>query len=98
MYTSNTTCFGTNWYYLGYMGSMYYQGDLAPRPLSLSFGPSNLAYGTSVGTEFFLGWCKHKNSQRSNQWGRRIRQRLHRKERNLSFTSSVTEVGFIYRY
>ena len=30
-------------------GTMYYQGDLAPRPLSISFGPGNLSWGVSTG-------------------------------------------------
>lgn len=75
-------------------GSMYYQGDLAPRPLSLSFGPSNLAYGTSVGTEFF-SWLgvstKILRGQISGDDA--YASDYARKERNLSFTSSVTEVS-----
>ena len=80
-------------------GSMYYQGDLAPQPISLSFGPSNIAYGTSVGTEFFDWLGVSSRILRGSISGDDAYARDNtRKIRNLSFTSPITEVSLLTNF
>ncbi len=75
-------------------GAMYYQGDLAPQPINLSFGPANLSWGLSVGYNFNpwisieLGYMKGRISgddMYSDSYSRRLR--------NLSFVSPVNEIS-----
>lgn len=75
-------------------GTLYYQGDLAPRPLKFSFGPGNLAWGASAGynitpwaslnTRFMIGRISGNDSFAEDP-GRR--------SRNLSFYSPLYEYG-----
>jgi hypothetical protein len=78
----------------GHFGSFYYQGDLAPRPVDLSFGPGNLALGISVGRDindwlslnlkYFRGRISGDDAFAEN---------LDRRSRNLSFSSPIYEYG-----
>ena len=75
-------------------GTMYYQGDLAPRPLRISFGPGNLSWGVSTGynvtpwasinTRFMIGRLAGDDSFAEDPG---------RKSRNLSFYSPLYEYG-----
>lgn len=75
-------------------GTLYYQGDLAPRPLKLSFGPGNLAWGISGGynitpwmslnSRFMIGRISGNDSYAEDPG---------RKSRNLSFYSPLYEYG-----
>lgn len=79
----------------GHIGSLYYQGDLAPKPIDLSFGPGNLALGFSVGRDV-SDWCsvnvRHYRGRISGDDA--FADDNGRKVRNLSFTSPLYEYGF----
>jgi hypothetical protein len=77
-----------------HIGALYYQGDLAPRPLDLSFGPSNLCWGISAGVNitdwaslnarYMVGRLTGDDSYAND---------IKRKQRNLSFVSPLYEYG-----
>lgn len=83
-----------NFYFKAHFGTMYYQGDLAPKPLELSFGPGNLCWGISGGygitdwatihTRFMIGRLSGDDAFADD---------ISRKERNLSFASPLYEYG-----
>lgn len=86
--------YGQTYQVKAHVGAMYYQGDLAPKPLDLSFGPGNLCWGISAGVDI-TDWVSLN--------GRYIVGRLSgddkfaddssRKMRNLSFQSPLYEYG-----
>ena len=77
-----------------HLGAFYYQGDLAPKPIDLSFGPGNLCWGISIGTnvkdwctvysKFMIGRITGDDSF-SDEFSRRAR--------NLRFASPLYEYG-----
>lgn len=78
----------------GHMGALYYQGDLAPKPIDLSFGPGNLAVGVSVGRDIF-DWCsinfRHFRGRISGDDAFAVN--ADRRARNLRFTAPLYEYG-----
>lgn len=81
-------------YLKSHVGALYYQGDLAPKPLDLSFGPGNLCWGISAGygvndwatlySRFMIGRLTGDDAFASDPA---------RKLRNLSFASPLYEYG-----
>jgi len=77
-----------------YLGAMYYQGDLSPKPLDISFGPGNFCYGfaaglnatdwLSINTRFMMGRLTGDDAYADNP---------QRRLRNLSFSSPLYEYG-----
>ena len=77
-----------------YLGAMYYQGDLSPKPLDISFGPGNLTYGfaagynatdwLSINSRFMMGRLTGDDAYADNP---------QRRLRNLSFSSPLYEYG-----
>lgn len=78
----------------GHFGALYYQGDLTPKPIDLSFGPGNLAMGFSVGRDV-TNWCsinfRHFRGRISGDDA--FSENADRKLRNLSFVSPLYEYG-----
>jgi hypothetical protein len=78
----------------GHIGALYYQGDLAPKPIDLSFGPGNLAVGISAGRDL-TDWCsinfRHFRGRISGDDA--FSENTDRRLRNLSFTSPLYEYG-----
>ncbi|MEZ4910291.1 MAG: DUF6089 family protein [Saprospiraceae bacterium] len=99
LFSITTHITGQRIYVNVHVGSMYYQGDLAPQPIKLSFGPSNIAYGTSVGTEFF-NWfglstrILHGSISGDDAYARDPQ----RKVRNLSFVSPITQFSLLTHF
>ncbi len=78
----------------GHIGALYYQGDLAPKPLDLSFGPGNLCWGISGGIDI-TDWA---SINARYMVGRltgddAFADDLGRKRRNLNFASPLYEYG-----
>ncbi|MBK8346321.1 MAG: hypothetical protein IPL08_01395 [Saprospiraceae bacterium] len=77
-----------------HFGAMYYQGDLAPKPLDLSFGPGNLCWGVSTGysitdwasinSRFMVGRLTGDDAYSDDPF---------RRSRNLNFGSPLYEYG-----
>jgi len=73
-------------------GAMYYQGDLTPQSINLSFGPANPAWGATVGyslnswKSLEVGYLKGRLSADD-----KYADIIGRRQRNLSFVSPVNE-------
>ncbi|MBK9735722.1 MAG: hypothetical protein IPO92_12450 [Saprospiraceae bacterium] len=77
-----------------YLGAMYYQGDLSPRPFDFSFGPGNMTFGISIGKDlkdwvsfhgrFMLGRLSGDDAFSND---------ANRRSRNLRFSTSLCEYG-----
>lgn len=88
------TISGQSYHVTAHVGSMFYQGDLAPKPLDLSFGPGNLSWGISSGinvvdwasinARFMIGRLTGDDAFADDP-SRRLR--------NLSFASPLYEYG-----
>jgi hypothetical protein len=81
---------GQTHYVAARLGATYYQGDLTPLPLNISFGPGNLATGVSYGFKLH----KYANLKASYTFGRlsgddKFAIAPERKLRNLSFFSDI---------
>lgn len=91
---SNIYLLGQGFHMRAHLGAMYYQGDLAPRPIDFSFGPGNMSFGLSAGldikdwgninTRFTRGKLSGSDAYADNPG---------RKQRNLSFESPLYEYG-----
>lgn len=83
-----------NFYFKTTGGVFYYQGDLAPKPIDLSFGPGNWTYGFSVGYGFNKWISTHLKFVNGNISGNDANSESYeRRSRNLSFRSSLREYG-----
>ena len=77
-----------------YFGAMYYQGDLAPSPIDLSFGPGNMSWGASVGTDLTDWMSINGRFMVGRLTGDDAFARdIGREARNLSFASPLYEYG-----
>jgi len=77
-----------------HFGAFYYQGDLSPRPVDMSFGPGNLCWGISTGLNI-LDWLDvNSRFMMGNISGSdAFAQDLQKRSRNLSFASKLYEFG-----
>ena len=90
----STSIRGQNVYFKSYGGVFYYQGDLAPKPVDLSFGPGNWAWGFSAGyglKKFLNIHLRYMNGNISGDDA--LSDSYDRRSRNLSFKSSLREYG-----
>lgn len=93
---STSACLAQNVEIKGYLGATYYQGDLAPLPLPLSFSEGNLAWALQVGmplskvfklhVRYTLGKLAGDDANASTE---------NRKMRNLSFQSPLREYALL---
>ena len=77
-----------------HFGAFYYQGDLTPRPVDMSFGPGNICWGVSSGIDL-LDWVSINGRFMMGQISGSDSYALdaQKKARNLSFASSLYEYG-----
>ncbi len=80
----------------GYAGGLYYLGDLAPASTAFSLSQYNPGLGISIGKE----WNKTFDFHLKYTYGRisgtdEDARNLDRKDRNLSFVSSIYDLGII---
>jgi hypothetical protein len=82
-----------------FVGSTYYQGDLAPKPIDFSFGPGNVSYGISAGMPIIKSLNAHVRYLRGRVSGSdKFSIEETRKQRNLSFRSHLDEISLALEY
>lgn len=76
------------------IGNMYYQGDLAPQTTKLSFGPAHFSWGLGLGYDI-NSWVSLNLSylEGSLSGDDSFADSQGRRERNLSFKSSINELA-----
>lgn len=77
-----------------HLGAMYYQGDLAPKPVEASFGAGQLSWGVSVGKDVAPWMSINARYMKGRLTGSDAKAKDdHRRNRNLSFASPLHEYG-----
>jgi len=77
-----------------HFGGFYYQGDLSPDPIDLSFGPGNICWGVSSGINVTDWMSLNSRIMFGKISGNdAFSEDLSKKTRNLSFTSVLNEYG-----
>jgi hypothetical protein len=77
-----------------YLGVAYYQGDLSPLPINLSFSKGHAMVGVSSGYHFNKFLSVHTKFLRGKLSGNDLdASDINRRKRNLSFETSLVEYG-----
>lgn len=77
-----------------HFGAFFYQGDLSPRPIDMSFGPGNICWGISPGINVFDWLSINGRFMMGKISGSdAYAQDPQKRARNLSFASSLYEYG-----
>lgn len=85
---------GQEFYFKSYGGVFYYQGDLAPKPIDISFGPGKWTWGFSTGYGVTKWLNMHLRFMKGNISGDdALSESNERRTRNLSFKSHLHEYG-----